>query len=95
LPISGATGGVAHLLVDRGFQRGGDVAVVDDLEAAAQCICHRAAGLARVGGRAQPGAQTVADAGVGEAFVEHLAGEEVVLHERAQRLADLVLAVRG
>ena len=62
--------------------------------AAAQYIADAFARLRRVLFVGQPVTETLADVCAGEAFVQYLPGQEVGLHELAERAADLVLAVR-
>ena len=81
--------------LDERLQGRGDIAVIEHLEGATQQIGHALAGLRRIPFVGQPITETFTDVGTGQAFVQHLARQEVGLHELAERATDLVLAMRN
>ncbi len=70
-----------------------DVPVVEHLDDALHGITGGARGTVGVFGHGEPAAEALADVDTLQPLGEHLAGEEVALHELAEAAPDLVLAV--
>ena len=81
--------------LDQRLQRRAHVAIVEHLERAAQQRRRRRRRpCAALPASASQSPRRLPTLAAGQSLVEHLAGEEVGLHELAERRADLVLAVR-
>ena len=83
-----------QVLADHGLDHGLDVVVVEDLERAADDGGTLLGDPVRAAGAGQPGAGLARDVTRRQLLLDHLFGEEIGLHEFAQRGADLVLAAR-
>ena len=93
-PTGGPHGGVSRCLRTMRLDHGLDVVVVEDLERAADDGGALLGDPVRAAGAGQPGAGLARNVRGRQLLLDHLFGEEIGLHEFAQRGADLVLAAR-